>query len=188
MKLSIILLAAGLSLRMGQDKLLMSKSNISLLQSAFNLLDEIDAFEKIVVTTKSRLEQISLPQNVLAIINEDPKRGQSSSLCLGVSNTTGTHYLFMAADQPKLTAYDIKQITETAKNNPDKIIYPRIGGKPSMPSLFPADFRKKLLALTGDTGGRVIREAYPKLCLEIKPENPENFIDIDRAEDFNGIS
>jgi len=188
MKLSVILLAAGLSARMGEDKLLMEMGKKTLLQIAVDILDEIKAFEKIIVTSKQRLNKITLPNEIKAIINTDPGRGQSSSIKLGLSNTSGTHYLFMAADQPLLGLSDVEQITDAARLNPDKIIYPQIDSKPGMPAIFPGAFRDELLALTGDTGGRVLRDKYPEKCLIIKPKHPGNFKDIDTIGEYHAFS
>jgi len=188
MKLSIILLAAGLSARMGKDKLLMELKSKPLLQHAIDLLDKTEAFEKLIVTTKTRLTKITVPNEVKAIINTDPGRGLSSSIKLAVENSSGTHFLFMTADRPKLTISDITQIINTSKLNPDKIIYPMTDGSPNTPVLFPESKRDELLSLTGDTGGRVLREKYPQICLAVLPENPENFTDINTLEDYYALS
>ena len=174
--ISAILLAAGLSRRMGSDKLLLMYKGLPLLQHAVDLLNELPVFERIIVSTEARLEHVLLPSGISTVINRNPEAGQSSSIKLGVEAATGTHYLFLAADQPKLKSYDIKPILEVANANPDKIIFP--------PTLFPNRFRSDLLSLTGDVGGRIIRDANIEECIEVRPECPENFTDIDSMEDY----
>jgi len=34
------------------------------------------------------------------------------------------------------------------------------------------------------TGGRVVRERHQEVCVEITPDNGENFFDIDSADDY----
>jgi len=183
-KVSAILLAAGLSCRMGEDKLLLNYHTISFLQQAVNLLSELPVYERFLVTTEARLEHMTLPPCISAYINANPENGQSGSIRIGIEAATGTHLLFLVADQPKLSLADVMPLITAAEEFPDKIIFPVIDSKPSSPTVFPAGFRQELLKLSGDEGGRIVRDAYPKKRYTIKPENPMNFIDIDTAEDF----
>ena len=183
-KVSAILLAAGLSLRMGEDKLLLQYRGKTLLQRAVDLLSCLPVYEKILVTTKARLREISLPQGVHTVINPKPEDGQSGSLRLGVSAATGNQYLFLTADQPLLTAEDLQPLLKGAYSNEDSIIFPVISGKPCTPILFPSCYREELLALSGDIGGRTVRDRHPQACFAAEPEHPENFTDIDSPEDY----
>jgi molybdenum cofactor cytidylyltransferase len=172
---------------MGGDKLLLLYQGKALLQRAVELLSDLPVYEKIIVTTKARLESIVLPQGIKAIINQCPEEGQSVSVRLGIENSTGTHYFFMAADQPGLRTDAIIPLLEAAGENIDKIIFPVVNKNPGSPTLFPARFRNELLALSGDMGGRAVRDAHPGLCHAVKPENPEFFLDIDNEEEYNDL-
>jgi molybdenum cofactor cytidylyltransferase len=191
-KVSAILLAAGLSVRMGRDKLLLDYCGTSILQHSVDLLSELPVYERILVTTDARSANIALSPGVRVFINSQPENGLSSSINIGVEKATGTHYMFLTADQPKLTKADILPLMEAAQNNPDKIIYPVIDSIPRSPTIFPGSFREQLLKLynysqaqQNDIGGRSIRDANKQLNLAIETENPTNFIDIDTAEDYS---
>jgi len=183
-KISAVLLAAGLSKRMGEDKLLLNYLGNPMLQQSVNLLSELPVFERILVTSDARIKQIVLPPGIRFYSKPSPESGQSSSIRVGIDASSGTHYLFISADQPKLSLTDLLPLIESATENPDKIIFPTIDSQPNSPTLFPAKFRTELLNLSGDSGGRTIRDANPELCLSIEPEYPDNFIDIDSEEDF----
>ena len=193
-KVSAILLAAGLSQRMRSDKLLLDYNGKSILQHSVDLLSELPVFERILVTTEARSVDISLSPDVLVCINSQPERGLSSSIHIGVEKATGTHYMFLTSDQPKLTKADIVPLLDAAQNNPDKIIYPVIDSIPCSPTILPESFREELLKLydlsqhhKNDTGGRIIRDANKHLNLPIEPANPANFIDIDSIEDYKNL-
>jgi molybdenum cofactor cytidylyltransferase len=193
-KISAILLAAGLSQRMGRDKLLLDYNGKSILQHSVDLLFELPVFECILVTTDVRLSSLFLISDVRVYINSQPERGLSSSIHIGVENAAGTHYLFLTADQPKLKKADIIQLIEAVKENPDKIIYPVIDAVPCSPTIFPESFREELLKLynssqekQNDNGGRCIRDANKHRNLPIEPANPANFIDIDNIEDYKNL-
>ena len=185
--ISAILLAAGISRRMGEDKLLLIYSGKSLLQRAVDLLSVLPVFEKFLVTTNERLGKIDIPRDVQVVINTDPEAGQSGSVKLGVSAAAGDRYLFLAADQPRLVPADLQQLIDSSLHYGNSIVYPVINGKPCSPSLFSAIFRAELLALSGDAGGRIIRAGHPEACIEITPERPENFCDIDSKEDYRRL-
>jgi len=187
-KMSAILLASGLSRRMGeQDKLLLEYKGKTLLSHAVELLDALPCREKFLVTIERRLYGIALPRTVSAIINTTPQVGQSESLRLGLKAATGQWYLFLNADQPRLAFAGLKPMFELARANPEKIIYPAINGSPTTPVLFPAAFRAALLEQTGDAGGRAVRAAHPQSCLAFEPNNPQDFADIDCLEDYMAL-
>ena len=183
MKVSAILLAAGLSLRMGgQDKLLLEYRGSTLLARSVALMDSLPVCEKILVTTPERLKRLELPNSIQAVINPHPETGQSGSMRLGLEAASGEYYFFMAADQPLLEAGDIKPVLDAAENG--KIAYPTVNGSPCTPVLFSSVFRGELLAQSGDCGGRLVREAHPQSCRAVEAGRPERFVDIDSIEDF----
>jgi len=185
--ISAVLMAAGLSQRMGSDKLMLEYRGKPILQHAVDLLSVLPVKEKILVTTRERLESIVIPHGIHTIINPNPEDGQSVSIRLGVSAATGNWFLFLAADQPVLGPADLEQLIKCTKDNDNGIIYPVINGNPNTPALFSEHFRAELLTLTGDTGGRTVRDGHPGLCIEINPDNEQNFFDIDSADDYQKL-
>ena len=187
MKISAILLAAGLSRRMGCDKLLLEYRGKTLLQRSVELLSSLPVFERIIVISDTRNETITLPSGIHSLINQIPENGISGSIRTGVEAATGTHYFFLTADQPLLTVADLIPLLEASDANPDMIVFPVIKSKPCSPTIFPGRFRTELLGLSGDTGGRAIRDANTDVWHTVEPERPENFIDIDSAEDYQAL-
>ena len=181
---SAILLAAGFSHRMGKDKLQLTYRGKPLLQLAVDLLSALPVHEKILITVPSRSGCLSIPPEIRVAINAHPEEGQNGSLALGVRAATGASYLFLNADQPKLALDDILPLLEAASVYKNKIVYPLIYGAPCSPTLFPARFREDLHKLSGDSGGRPIREAHPQDCIAVAAQNPENFFDIDNDDDY----
>ena len=187
MKISVILLAAGLSRRMGEDKLLLMHNGQSLLRLALKLLSELAAFERFAVTTETRRDSVEILENIRFILNNNPQIGQSESIRLGISEATGSHFIFLVADQPRLTAPALKPIFTAVRENPDKIVFPLLRGKPSSPAVFPSRFKPELLALSGDMGGREVRRAFPDWCYGVDIENPDDFVDIDNTSDYGRL-
>ena len=87
----------------------------------------------------------------------------------------------------RLEKENAQQMLDGAGHNKDKIIYPVIDGSPCLPSLFSACFREELLAVSGDAGGRAVRIRHPEACIELVPERPGNFLDVDVMEDYQAL-
>lgn len=187
-RVSAILLASGLSERMGFDKLSLPYKGKSLIQRAIDLLYELPVFEKIVVTTNKQRSMVDIPEGIDVVINARPEVGQSESLRLGVSAASGDHYLFLVADQPMLTVDCLLPLLECAIGGDGKIVYPVVDGMPCSPSIFPSCFRGELLALDGDTGGRAVREAFPEACLAVEAVEPWRFADVDKYSDYQALN
>ena len=193
MQISAVLLAAGLSLRMGEDKLMLRYRDKTFLQRAIDLIAELPVFERILVISAQRLDfarsiGMEIPSNFRIVINNKPEKGQGESVRLGIEAThEGSHLFFFPADQPLLTAIDIARYFELLENHPDRIIYPIIDDKPSSPTLFPPRFRRELLLLKGDSGGSIVRNANTEFCHLFSPENPKHFADFDRMEELNDL-
>lgn len=115
---------------------------------------------------------------------EHKERKKSDPLCNSYNSSS---YLFLNADQPRLTVKDVLQLLAVAKENPNMIIYPMIDDQPCSPTIFPNIFCSQLLNLTGDDGGRVIRNVNKEYCLAVTPTVPENFIDVDNEEDYHDL-
>ena len=180
---------------MGEDKLLMEYHGKLILQHSIDLLIELPVYERILVTTDTRTKLLTIPQDIRLIINPHPENGLSSSINIGVNEATGTHYLFLTADQPRLKLANIRPLITAPNNYPDKIIYPLVNSNPCSPTLFPSRFRNELLNLfdpslsnQNDHGGRIIRDKNKQHCLAIKAENPENFTDIDNIDDYKNLN
>ena len=172
---------------MGCEKLLLEYHGKTLLQQSIELLSSLPVFEHIIVTSETGSKNITLPSGIKLLINHTPENGISGSINTGVKAAAGTHYLFLTADQPLLTLADLIPLLESSEVYPDKIVFPVIDSKPCSPTIFPGRFRTKLLDLSGDTGGRAVRDANPGACCGVGPERPDNFIDIDSAEDYQAL-
>ncbi len=159
MKISAIMLAAGLSRRMGRDKLLLPLGGETILSRAVNLLLGLPVYERILVTSAERLKTLELPGEIVPVINPSPERGQSESVKLGVAAATGDMYMFLAADQPGLTPAGLQFLLDAAEASPDKIIFPAVRGGPVM-------------------------EKYPDEVLLPEAANPDAFADIDTENDY----
>ena len=187
--ISAILLAAGFSRRMGDtDKLLLEYGGKTLIERAVCLLDSLPCRQKILVVGPGLFETLALPPGVEAVINHNPQAGQSESLRLGLGSAIRRGYIFLNADQPRLSLGALRPLFALAAENADKIAYPTIDGLPCSPAFFSARFRAELLSQTGDAGGRAVRAAHPESRVTFEAENPLDFMDVDSPEDYRELT
>ena len=185
-KVSAILLAAGLSTRMGLDKLLLPFQGLTLLEHTIGVISAFPFYQRILVTTQARLSVINLDKKIKAIVNSNPELGQSGSIRLGVMNATGDAYMFFMADQPLLDHAAIEALLRYADG--EHIVYPIFNEVPCTPAIFPAKFREELLSVQGDQGGRQIRQSHPDACLPIELRSGAPLLlDVDTWEDYCAV-
>jgi molybdenum cofactor cytidylyltransferase len=187
-----IILAAGLSTRMGRPKLLISLHGSPLLtrvlQAALEstldrvilvsgptsaLLTDIPGFP----TTVSRLQIVSNPH---------PEMGMSSSLRTGIAeiDPKSLGVMVILADQPWLTHRVIDDLVAAFMRDTSKIVTPAIDGRRTTPVVFPADLLDELLIQCGDVGGRNVMIRNVDKVVQIEMGSCYDDTDIDTPEDL----
>ena len=177
-----IILAAGLSRRMGEQKLLLPVNGVPLLQRTLDVIAEFSFTRTILVSTLTIANQIKTTAQV--IINPAPEQGQSGSMHLGIlAAKPEESLLFFTGDQPLLNHETIAKIL--AADDGRSIVYPQTsGGIPKNPVLFAPRFRGELLAVTGDMGGRQVRNRHPGACRPVTVSDERVLMDIDTMEEY----
>lgn len=187
--ISAIILAAGLSRRMGRNKLLLPFRGKSLVAWVLSLAVGFSFHEIILVSVPATLDVLQsrneIPDGVKVLVNSTPERGQSASLRIGVESAGGDAYLFFTGDQPLLDRDTIAALL--AKDTPGHIVVPTSVHGPCSPALFCATFRDFLLAVEGDAGGRGVREKFPELCIYVNVPNPSLLMDIDTPGQYRRL-
>lgn len=180
--ISAIVLAAGKSGRMGQNKLLMDIGGRPMLLKTLEPVGSVGFGERILVTARRTAAALDIPDGFKTVYNDSPDEGQSLSIRLGVKAASCGYYMFFLGDMPFLDADTVNLIIGAVDGG--KIIVPYADGKPRNPVIFPKSLRVELLALRGDTGGRGVIAANRSSCKIVRLENAEPFRDVDTVEDY----
>jgi len=208
MSITAIVLAAGLSTRMGRDKLLLPVLGRPMLLHTISLVESLHFTQRILVCQPELAEKVvengwvnpfeenhectqfidqSLSNSWEIVINAHPERGQSHSVKLGVKTSFPESTLvFFTADQPFLDIDTVQSLL--AADDGAHIVCPiDHSGFPRSPNLFPPGFRNDLLALTGDQGGRALRQMHPRRTKMIAIKNEAALFDIDTPEAYEKV-
>ena len=182
--LTILVLAAGASKRLGRPKQLVRFEGETLVARAARIAIEV-APTIVVVGPELRKECEDRiqpagrlkPAHTLTIIeNPSAAEGMASSIRVGVEATRGD-VIIMLCDQPYVTSEHLRALADTGAT----IAATGYNGISGVPAFFSAKFRDELLALRGDAGARSVIEAHRDQVVTIPFEAAGFDVDTDAA-------
>jgi len=185
-----VVLAAGLSLRMGRAKLLLDWGGRPVIRRAVEQVKAGRVDEVLVVlgheapTIREALK--GLP--VRFVENPEPEAGQASSIAAGVAvlGPAVSAVLIALGDQPALPPEVIPRLVETFNQTGKAIVAPLYRGVQGNPVLFAAAVFPELRALTGDRGARSVVEKDPARVALVSFDLPMP-ADLDTFEDYERL-
>jgi len=135
-----VVLAAGLSSRLGRPKQWLQVDGESLLRRAARLASETDPDVLIVVTQQGPAFGSELSGlRAVQVENPAPALGIGSSLRLAAPHLgTARHVLVLVCDQPRLHAAHLRDLLDAAASTPCHCAATLEGGVPGSPAVVPA--------------------------------------------------
>ncbi len=204
--ISGILLAAGMSRRFEDNKLLAELEAGTVIEYSFYRLLNSNVSEVIVVLGWQAVMIEKRLNDVLEKLynerkkNEPEKKGkempvkyvyapyysygQAHSLTTGLRKVDkkSEGALFYLADQPFIKIDTINSIVEYFENTSYEVVIPVFNDKRGNPTIFDQSMFPKLLRLSGDEGGKKLIKKADVGYMEV--DDPEILFDIDNKEDF----
>jgi len=192
MMTAAIILAAGKSQRMGQNKLLLRLNGGTLLDNVLNAIAAAGIHEKVVVVGHNAEEVIKVVtarrDAPRIVINQDYEQGMASSFQMGLRLLRYVDAAFLVlGDQPILdkNLLDI-MVHQLAGNRDTLIVSPIYEGKKGHPVLFRSDLFGEILGLDkSETIRYVIRRHSDRLLTVEAPE--WTIVDMDTPQDYARI-
>ncbi len=190
LKISAVILAAGLSARMGGSaKMLLDVGGVPMIRrTAQNVL--AFAPTETVIVTGHRAEDVA---NVLAdlpascIFNRDFAQGQPTSVATGVRALTQAcdAVMIMLGDQPLVTAGDIERLASLyARLELESILVPFYEGKRGNPVLFASRHIPAVIGGGLNIGCRKLIETRASDVYRAEMESDVYALDCDTPEDY----
>ena len=188
LKIVGIILAAGLSSRMGEVKSLLPWGESLLLDRVIENAYQSKLASLIVVLgyeAERILEKINFKESKV-IINPDYSLGHSSSLRVGLDGVPldTDAAMFLLGDQPFVTAKIIDIMIRAFQKRPSSLIIPTYQGKRGNPVVVHHSIFNMVKEITGDTGPRVLFRSLKKQIQEVEVFDPGIHFDIDTIEDY----
>ena len=189
-KLSILILAAGNSSRLGSPKQLIEFEGKTLIEriteTALSMSDEV------LIILGGNSEQISptlerFEHTISTINNPDWQQGMGTSIRLGVEKLAHQSdlILILLSDQPFISKVLLQNMLQTYANSQNPIVACVYNNTLGVPILFSKSVFKDLLKLSGDKGAKSFLHLYANQISMI--DFPEGIIDIDTTEDVEKL-
>jgi molybdenum cofactor cytidylyltransferase len=183
-----VVLAAGLSRRMGVQKLLLPFGGKTVIA---HIVDQLLAstVDEIHVVVGHQAEHISeeLSSRMVSIVkNPNYKSGMLSSVRCGLQNLPEKcrTVLVVLGDQPSVTSKLIDQMIRTFATTEKNILVPLYKGRRGHPILFSSLYRDEILTHYDDVGIRGLLHRHSDDIFELTVSTASVLCDMDYPEDY----
>ncbi|MBL7188663.1 MAG: molybdenum cofactor cytidylyltransferase [Phycisphaerae bacterium] len=183
-----VVLAAGLSRRMGAQKLLLPFGGKTVVA---HIVDQIigSAVDKVHVVVGHEGRRVSWELSdrpVSVVTNPDYKSGMLSSVRCGLTALSPECRAVLVAlgDQPSVTSELIDRMVQSFAATQKQILVPLYDGRRGHPVLFSANYRDEILTQYDDMGLRGLLRAHPEEVFELSVSSSAVLSDMDCPEDY----
>jgi len=190
MKISVTILAAGGSQRMGDlNKLLLLIDDKPMIYSVCKMVLDAKINQVVLVTGYQNNEvENSIPKGIDTIVyNKNWESGMMSSIYAGMSKLEKDidGNMIVLGDMPLISTMTInKIIIEFNNHNGNQIVYPTYENKQANPVVFPRKYFPEILNLKGDRGCKKLLKKYPGDAVGIPINTDDVVIDCDTRDDY----
>ena len=190
MKLSILILAAGNSSRLGHPKQLIEFEGRTLIERitetalmvSDNILIILGGNSELIIP---KLERFS--ETISIIFNPDWQQGMGTSIRIGVEKLAEKSdlILILLSDQPFISTVLLQNMTQIFEKSPNHIVSCVYNQQLGVPMLFDKSVFPELIKLNGDRGAKSFLHLYKDNISTI--DFPEGSSDIDTIEDVEKL-
>lgn len=185
-----VVLAAGLSRRMGQAKLLMKVGGRAIIRYVVEsvLAGGVDSVWVVTGPDIEPIEAALAGIEVQIAVNPAPEEGQAGSVRTGIAALPPSvdAVLIALGDQPLLAPSIIPALLAARRTSPKLIVAPRYRDGQGNPVVFKREIFPELLRLTGDQGARPIIQKEPTRVEWVELDLPMP-PDVDTPDDYEKI-
>lgn len=187
-----VVLAAGLSRRMGADpKLMLPWQDRPLIDHSLTSVADLDAVVAVVPPAPHPVTaHLAARPDLETVVNPQPAAGLGASLALGAQHLRDRvdRLLVLPGDMPAITADTVTALLKAADANPDRsIAFPVYRGRRGHPVLFDAAHLPALSALSGDEGARALLAAQGGQALAVPVGDPGVVRDVDDPAAYRAL-
>lgn len=190
--ISGIVLAAGESKRMGQDKLFLDFRGKPVLAWVLEAALASGLGEVICVVRELERVEKKIPlrsRKLRWVVNEEASKGQSTSIIAGLKaiSPQSDGALFIVGDQPLIKKELIDGLVALFARTGAAVAAPTYQGETRNPVLFHRELFPELLKLTGDRGGKNLIEKHKDRAAFLEWHEESPFLDLDVCEDYREL-
>jgi molybdenum cofactor cytidylyltransferase len=186
-----VILAGGLSVRMGAFKPLLPWGRTSILGHLLNVLGRAGGVDSVVIVTGHNANDIETAVGtrdgvVLAHNPEYARAGMLSSIQTGLRAVPANSAAVLLAlvDQPGVQVKTLQTLLESRRATGASILIPRHGGQRGHPVIFSTEHVPEILALGPNKSLKTFMNRHRAEAREIGVDDPAVLDDLDTPEDY----
>ncbi|MGH9399706.1 MAG: nucleotidyltransferase family protein [Thermoanaerobaculia bacterium] len=186
MKLSAVVVAAGLSRRMGGEKILLRFGGATVLERVLSTLAAADLSDCVVVLRPDvpQAAEIARRAGARVVINPRPQDEMLLSIRMGIaqiSPETDAFYVW-PADHPAVAAETLGRLAGEAGRG--RVALPVHAGRRGHPALIGSDLIDDIADIPEGSGLRHLWRARPEVLVDVPVNDPGVLLDLDTPEDY----
>ncbi len=183
-----VVLAAGLSRRMGVQKLMLPFAGKTVVAHIVDQIigSAVDEVHIVVGHEGRRVARELSDRRVCIVTNPDFESGMLSSVRCGLAalDQQCRAVLVALGDQPSVTSELIDRMIRSFAETEKQILVPFHDGRRGHPVLFSADYRDEILTRHDDVGLRGLLQAHREDVFELNVSDSSVLSDMDYPEDY----
>jgi molybdenum cofactor cytidylyltransferase len=185
-----VVLAAGMSRRMGTPKQLLRIGGKTILERTLKNVRAANVDELILVLghAADEVQKTIATPGLKIVINPDYQQGMGTSLRRGLAAVSAGAALIVLADQPWVSSETLNRLIKCHRERKPQIIIPTYKGFRGNPVLLDRSVFAEVQALNGDVGCRAIFGDHTEGILKLPVDDPGILLDIDSRDDFEKLT
>lgn len=191
MKIIGVILAAGLSKRMGENKLLLEYNGDKLIKITVDKILKSNLYEVVLVVAEEKIynEFKNYDKKLKVLINNENYLGISTSIKTAIKYIENINFnavLFCVSDQPLLKLSTINNMLELSNEN---IVALKYEDNIYNPVIFSKKYMEELKNIKGDVGGKTVLKKYLNTneVVFYNIEDKKEVWDIDNKDDYKTL-
>jgi molybdenum cofactor cytidylyltransferase len=187
MKLGAVVAAAGLSRRMGREKILLRFGETSVLERVLSTLAAAGVADRVVVVRPGLpdAEEQARRAGATVVVNPRPEEEMLLSIRMGISRLPLDLEAFYVwpADHPAVLPETLATLARGAAS--DRVVLPTHRGRRGHPALVGSGLIEAIARIPAGEGLRHLWHADPRLVCELPVEDPGVLLDLNTPEDYD---
>lgn len=189
-----MILAAGLSSRMEENKMLLKLEEKTIIEHTLTkaVKANVDRVTVVLGNMREQLTEVLRPYQVSIVENPDYAGGMGTSLGKGIGGFINRSdidaVIIMLGDMPFVQTATINRLVAVYARTGSEIVAPVYQGQRGNPVLLDKRLFPLLLELAGDQGAREIIKQFSALVFLVAVDDPGVLLDIDTRDDWRKVA
>ncbi len=190
MRLGAVVPAAGLSRRMGKEKILLPFGESSVLERVLSTLAAFGIEQRVVVLRADLTEAIARARKLGAwvVVNPHPEEEMLESIRMGIAELSPEIEAFFLwpADHPAVRPETLAALAGQAE--PGRVVLPVYRGRRGHPALVGRELLPSIAVIPANEGLRHLWRMRPDCLQEVTVEDPGVLLDLNTPENYEKAS